>query len=268
MSKTSDGPPNGPAPSARRSTTATTTPRSTSLPTRNETTLHAVSAAADGAQLGLRSSGVQKQDPNPPPPLGATGRELGTSPRRLQHHQMLNSSPEAGTRRGGPADKDTRTREHRISAEPLEPRDGVHKSKRQQTPRFRVTGIAPRRPGCYRRWSLAGAVASVELPLYGFGLALMFWLTRFGQRRPVLCNAWRRTLQLRTSQSVLCTPAAAQHRGGILILSVSSPVAAVERDERTVGQQAQDECLPPNEVEGQPSEQKDEHCRIVWDQSP
>ena len=58
---------------------------------------------------------------------------------RLQHHQMLNGSPEAGTLRGGPADKDTRTREHRISAEPLEPRDGVHESKRQQTPRFCVT---------------------------------------------------------------------------------------------------------------------------------
>ena len=138
MSKTSDGPPNGRARSARRSMTATTTPRSISLPTRGETTLHAVCAVADGAQSGLRSSGVQKQDPNPPPPLGATGRELGTSPRRLQH-QMLNGSPEAGTRRGGPAVKDTRTREHRISAEPLEPRDGVHKSKRQQTPRFRVT---------------------------------------------------------------------------------------------------------------------------------
>ena len=52
---------------------------------------------------------------------------------------MLNGSPEAGTRRGGPVDKDTRTREHRISAESLEPRDGVHKSKRQQTPRFCVT---------------------------------------------------------------------------------------------------------------------------------
>ena len=81
------------------------------------------------------------------PSLWATGRELGTSPRRLQHHQMLNGSPEAGTRRGGPVDKDTRTREHRISAESLEPRDGVHKSKRQQTPRFCVTVDLPVR-GC------------------------------------------------------------------------------------------------------------------------
>ena len=147
MSKTSDGPPNGPARSARRSMTATTTPRSTSLHTRGETTLHAVCAVADGAQSGLRSSGVQKQDLNPPPPLGATGRELGTSPRRLQQHQMLGGSPEAGTRRGGSAVKDTRTREHRISAEPLEPRDGVHKSKRQQTPRFRVTEGGAAQPG-------------------------------------------------------------------------------------------------------------------------
>ena len=138
-SKTSDGPPSGRAPNATHATTATMPPRSISLHTRSETTLHAVSADADGAQLGLRSSGVQKQDPNPPPPpTGAPGRELGTSPRRLQH-QMLKGSPEAGTRRGGPAVKDTRTKGHPNQRGPLEPRDGVHKSKRQQTPRFRVT---------------------------------------------------------------------------------------------------------------------------------
>lgn len=57
-------------------------------------------------------------------PAGAPGQEQGTSPRRLQH-TMLEGSPEAGTRRAGPAVKDTRTRHHPNQHGRLEPRDGV-----------------------------------------------------------------------------------------------------------------------------------------------
>lgn len=57
-------------------------------------------------------------------PVGATGREQGTSPRRPPDIK-LEGSPEAGTRRAGPAVKDTRTRHHPDQHGRLEPRDGV-----------------------------------------------------------------------------------------------------------------------------------------------
>ena len=125
--------------SARRSTTATTTPRSTSLPTRNETTLHAVSAAADGAQLGLRSSGVQKQDLNRHHPSGQPGRELGRAQDGYSTTRCR-TAHRSGERDG--AGRSTRTREpgNTESARSLwNPETGYTNQSANQTPRFRVT---------------------------------------------------------------------------------------------------------------------------------